>query len=57
MRGTWAKNQIAFIIFLAGLIPRPLGWTERTLWRQAKGFLECGLGGCKPLPSLSSRVA
>ena len=44
------------IIFLAGLRPRPLGRTERTLWREAKGFLVCGLGG-KPLPNLSSRLA
>ena len=34
-----------FIIFFAGLIPRPLGRKERTLWPEAKDFLVRGLGG------------
>ena len=40
-----------FIIFLAGLRPRPLGRKEHTLWREAKGFLVRGLGrGANPFP-------
>ena len=51
-----AQSLKSFIIFLAGLRPRPLGRTERTLWRQAKGFLVYGLGrGANPFPILVTR--
>ena len=50
-RRTIFSNFPCVIIFLVGLRPRPLGRKERTLWREAKGFLVRGLGrGANPFP-------